>query len=161
MNYILLFFISSVLFHPIHLSKCEVEINRQSSQLEITLHVYIDDLQEIIQKSGSPELFLATDQELINADSLIVAYLTNHLMINNGAHPIALNWLGKEQSDDLLAFWCYFETKAIVEGDGLQIINSVLHDLYDDQQNILNVVKSDGKEVYFLCRKGDNQANIK
>ncbi len=149
-----------MMFHPIHLSKCQMEVNAQNKQLEITLHVYIDDLQEIIEQRGSPDLFLATKKEIHTADSFIHAYLVDHLKIMNGGQPVAFTWLGKEQSDDLMAFWCYLETDAIEEDLGLSVTYSVLQDLYVDQQNILNVISSDGDEAYFLCRKGDNIARM-
>jgi hypothetical protein len=128
--------------------------------LEIILHIYIDDLQEVIQKSGSPELFLATKNEISNADSFIYDYISQNLRINNGDTQMKLTWVGKEQSDDLLAYWCYVETDVIDEAEGLAIANSILQDLYDDQQNILNVITSDGKEEYFLCRKGDHTFTV-
>ena len=137
-----------------------MEVSQETQQIEITLHVYIDDLQEVIQKSGSPELFLATDHEIEQADDFIADYIAKHLVIKNGGKSIPFTWLGKEQSDDLLAFWCFLETDAVDENTDLQITYSVLQDLYDDQQNILNVIKSDGAEAYFLCRKGEPTATI-
>ncbi len=153
---ILYFIILSCFLHPIHISKCQLEVNGASNKLELTIHVYIDDLQEAIQQSGSPELFLATKKEIANADDYIAEYLSKHFVIKNDDNIIALNWVGKEQSDDLFAFWCFLESDEIDEELGIEVEYSVLHDLYDDQNNILNVIKSDGDEHYFLIRKGDD-----
>jgi len=161
MTQILYLIIAAFALHPIHLSKCQMEINDETDKVEITLHVYIDDLQEIIERSDAENLKLGTKKEAENADQLIHQYLSSNLIIKNGDRPIAFNWIGKEQSEDLLAFWCYLETDQIDESNGLTIQYSVLQDLYDDQQNILNIILSNGDEEYFLCRKGDNIAEIK
>lgn len=137
-----------------------MEVNPQTQHMEITLHVFIDDLQEIIEKSGSPELFLATEKEIPLADSFIHEYIKDNLIVVNEKDTLELSWVGKELSDDLLAFWIYIESDDLFESRGMTIQYSVLQDLYDDQQNILNVIKSNGEEVYFLCRKGDNTASI-
>lgn len=158
---IFLFIISSLLLHPIHISKCQMEVNPDSKHLEIALHVYIDDLQEVIEKAGNPPLFLATEKEIKSANQLIHKYLSDHLIIMNGEEQIRFKWVGKEQSEDLLAFFCYLESEEIDLEKELNIEFSVLHDLYDDQNNLLNIIMPNGDEEYFICQKSNAIAKIK
>ena len=128
--------------------------------MEIILHVFIDDLEAAINQSIKSELFLGTNKESELADSLIFQYINSHLKLTNGTSSIPISWIGKEQSDDLIAFWCFLESSPISESNGLKVQFSLLQDLYDDQQNILNVIWSNGEESYHLCRPGDNIATV-
>lgn len=137
-----------------------MEVNQETKHLEIILHVFIDDLQAAIEQSVDADLRLGTASESPLADSLIHNYVASHLKLMNGDAAKKLSWVGKEQSDDLTAFWCFLESEPISEPEGLRVQFSLLQDLYDDQQNILNVIWSNGDESYHLCRPGDNFATI-
>lgn len=146
------------LVHPIHISKCQIEVNESSKKLEVTMHIFIDDLQEIIEKQGSPALKLGSEREYVAADSFIAQYIMQHFKIENADRPITYTMLGKEMTDDYLGFWIFLESASIDESAATKIEYSVLHDLYDDQKNLLNVRRADGEELYFLCEK--ESANV-
>lgn len=150
-TYLSIFILS--MLHPIHISKCQMEVNETSKRMEITMHVFIDDLQEIIELQGAPSLKLGTEKEYALADSFIATYIQQHLIIENDGKTVPYVWLGKQLSDDYQGFWLFLESEPIDESSDIAVEYSVLQDLFDDQKNLLNVMLSNRDEQYFLLEK--------
>ena len=135
--------------HDFHLSKSEVYYNRINQSLEVSLHVFIDDLEVAMQKSGIDQTYIATSKEIENADSLISQYLNDHFSIAVDGRRIQFNFLGKEDSDDLLAIWCYLEGEEVTNPREIQIKNKLLVEVFDDQKNIV-AFSSEKKQEFLL-----------
>ena len=52
--------------HDIHLSTCLIEYNQVEKALQITLHIYIDDLEDALELEGHKDLY----DDSIDADLL-------------------------------------------------------------------------------------------
>jgi hypothetical protein len=155
------FFLSAFLFlsgnysmHDIHISKCQVEYSAEDKALQITLHIYLDDLQDALRKKGVDKLFLCTEKENPKADEHLVAYLKEHFQLTVNHKLTDFVFIGKEPSEDLLAAWCYLEIPDVYPLKNLTIENDILMDLYDDQQNIISVLTPNKQQGYFLFEKG-------
>lgn len=135
--------------HDFHLSKSEVYYNRVNQSLEVSLHLFIDDLEVAMQNAGIDETFIATSKEIENADSLISQYLNDHFSITVDGKEIEFNFLGKEDSDDLLAIWCYLEGEQVTNPREIQIKNKLLVEVFDDQKNIV-AFSSEKKQEFLL-----------
>lgn len=146
MQYLLIICLSLVsMLHDIHISKTDVHYKSEQSSLQITAHIYLDDLEEDMRrKYGFKDLKLCTKYESMQGDSAVVKYVTDHLKISNDSIPLQLNYIGKEISEDYKAAWIYFETP-IDEPKALKIEDTILLDLYDDQKNIVMVKKDFNK----------------
>jgi hypothetical protein len=140
--------------HDIHISKCQVEYSAEDKALQVTLHIYLDDLQDALRKKGADKLFLCTEKENPNADQHLVAYLKDHLKLTVNNRLADFVFIGKEPSEDLLAAWCYLEIPEVTHLKNLTIENDILMDLYDDQQNIISVLAPNKQQGYFLFQKG-------
>ncbi|MBP6795383.1 MAG: hypothetical protein KA143_10030 [Saprospiraceae bacterium] len=141
--------ISKNIFHDIHISKCEIQFNEETSAFEVATQIYLDDLQKSLTNSGVPDLHLFTDKESKDADNQIYSYLSKKLLLEVNDKAISGTFIGREQSEDLLAIWCYIEFKSIREFNRIKIKYDVLMDIYDDQKNIVNI-KAKGKKGYVL-----------
>lgn len=146
--------------HDFHVSKCEVDYNQAEQALQVTLHLFLDDLQLSMQKQGAEEVFLCTDQETENAEIALFQYLKHNLQFDvNENENIAYNWLGKEMSEDKLAVWCYIEISNIYKLTFLKVKNTLIMDVYDDQQNIVQV-KGASKSGFFMLHKDKESQSI-
>lgn len=125
--------------HPIHVSLCEVQYNAQTRKLEISLRVFTDDLELALEKSyGATQLHIGAPTEKTEAVKQVAQYVLQHLKLAPGsAAPLKLTYLGKEQEG--LATWVYLESEPTGPFTTLQVTNAILHALYDDQQNLVNV----------------------
>lgn len=137
--------------HPIHLSVCEVKLNPNSHKLEIGLKLFIDDLEDAIRLQGKPAIYIGTEKEKPIADSLIFDYIRQRFEIIQGESPLSFKWVGKENSEDFMAVWCYFESEALsLPYQSIQFKNCILMELFGDQKNILHASLSPLKDQHHL-----------
>jgi len=132
-----LFILSSFsLVHEFHLSKGTVNYDSKSSSLQVTLHIFIDDLEVALAKRGIEELKIGTEKESNDSDQHIKEYISDHLIFISDSDTLSQVFLGKENSDDLLAIWCYLEIEDYKSGN-LSVENTILTEIFDDQKNIV------------------------
>lgn len=145
--------------HDFHLSKSDIHYNEDSHTLEISLHLFIDDLELAIQNQGMDNPFISTSKEVSHADSLIANYLEKHFSVEVNGQKINFNFLGKENSDDLIAIWCYLEGENIPDPQVIKLENRLLIEIYDDQKNIV-AFRSTRKKEFLLFDLKRQQATI-
>ncbi len=146
--------IFSLLFaHDIHLTKAQVEVNAAEQSVQVSMHIFLDDLEKVIQQeTGFTEtMHLGTEKEVPEGDSLLAVYLANHFLVAANEQPLSFSFVGKENSEDLLALWCYFEFPLSgIPTKNLTLTNNVLMELYGDQQNIITLQGPNKKRDYLL-----------
>lgn len=138
--------------HAIHVSKCEIQYNQESSSLEVATQIYLDDLQLQLTNLGAPDLHLCTEKESKLAEKELLKYLTQKLKIKVDGKEIEGTFIGKEPSEDMLAIWTYIEYQMPLTFSKVNVRYDILMDLYDDQKNIVNI-KVKGKKSYMLFNK--------
>ena len=146
--------------HEFHVSRCLLEYDAADQVLQITLNIFIDDLELALAEQGVKELFVGTERETEKADQYIAKYIEQRLLLSINNKDITFNYLGKETSDDLAAVWCYLEIKDVENLAQLAISYDLLMELYDDQKNIINVIGPQKEEDYFLFTKGKTSDKI-
>ncbi len=124
--------------HPIHIAISEVVYNEKSKALQITHKIFIDDLEKQIEQSQEKELKLRlnTDKEHENTDAYLNDYLQKHFRIKINGKAYKGVFLGKEYETD--AVWLYVEIENIKSLKDITIENTILTDLYEDQNNFVH-----------------------
>lgn len=143
--------------HDFHLSKCELVYSREDQALQITLHIFIDDLELALENQGNKKLYIASEREAISVDSLIYDYLQKEFKVISDDQPLQYNYIGKEPSADLQAIWCYLEVENFNLSKNLTVHNHILMDLYDDQKNIVALKVPGKKGGYYMMGKDNYQ----
>lgn len=139
--------------HDFHVSKCLIEFNQDETALQMSLYIFIDDLEEGLRQKGYDRLFICTKQEATEANDLINEYLRQHLQLTVNGKEESFEFIGKEISDDLSAVWCYLEITKVQELKTLEIKNDILCSVFDDQKNIVSVIGPKHKAT-MLFQKG-------
>ena len=156
----LFLFVHSSSFHEFHLSNTEVRYNISERSIQITSRIFIDDLEDALGKQGHHSLFLCTEKESENAESLVENYLKNNLLISLDGNTLDFTYLGKEISDDLIAVWCYMEILDVNPKETIEVENNVLLDTFADQKNIVNVKVDSGERAMFILQNGENKGSL-
>ena len=146
----LLGFFATGASHDIHISKCDIKHDTEESALQITAHIFIDDLELSMERSGENNLHILTEREREDVDLLLEKYLKDHLIISVDGVIVQPYYLGKEISDDLMAAWCYLEVTDVPYIGNMEITYDVLMELYADQRNIVTVKQDNIRKAYFL-----------
>ena len=148
---------SSPVIHDIHVSLCELRWNEDSDAFEISLKVFIDDLEVALGKQGISGLQIGTDKETKEANARIADYINKHFKITVDGSILTPEFLGKEVSEDYLAVWCYFQFPAdLLQARKCTISNDVLLELYDDQRNIMDIRMDDAHKAYTIFQPGNH-----
>lgn len=141
-------------WHPFHISKCLVEYKEAAKAIQVSLHIFTDDLEDGLRLMGAGPLFISTQRESPKADGYIEQYLARHFQVAVNGQPAKWQYLGKETSEDLAAVWCYLEIVGVEKPSAITISNDLLMEVFDDQKNIISVFGPGGRQGMFLFEKG-------
>jgi methyl coenzyme M reductase gamma subunit len=142
--------------HPIHISRSEVNYDKEGKSLQITLHLFIDDLEDAMVLAGMPNPKISAKSELKNAEQLIFNYLKERFVFFDAkGNTLSLNWIGRELGDSPLAMICYLEIENLSNITNLSVKNDINMDLHDDQVNIIETfIENRPKSAFHLKKKG-------
>ncbi len=147
--------------HEFHVSKCEVEYVKDERSIQISLQLFIDDLESALKNTGSENLFLCTKKEHPEANDYIKAYLDTVFKIQVDGQEMSYEYLGKEMSEDLAAVWCYLEISNTDILESFSIENRVLMETFDDQKNLVKVKLSTSQKEHYLFDSDDFKGEMK
>ena len=135
--------------HKFYLSNTSIEFNAQTRAIEITSKIFTDDLEHAIEAQcyryhslypQSPEVF-----------ELVKKYIGEKLSLQVAGRNVVLNFIGYSVDNDMTTLFIegnYFDPNQVV------VNNTILLDLYSDQQNIVEVRwNGQSKREYFTKDK--------
>lgn len=134
----LLSFTEARKFHPVHISTTEINHNAADKTLEISCRVFIDDFETCLSKVYHTKIDLSAANMKTAMDTLVKKYLSSHLQLKADDKTVPMQYLGFEKESE--AVYAYFEVDNIAAVKKVEVINSILHDLYDDQISIIHVI---------------------
>ncbi len=141
--------------HDIHISLCELRWNESTAAFEVSVKIFIDDLELALRKDGASGLFVGTDRETSEADKHIAAYLRKHLRIEIDGVKLEPQYHGKEVTPDLMAVWCYVEFNCSMPRNKTFVLtNDILLDIYTDQRNIIDIRMGASHKAYTIFQPG-------
>ncbi len=160
--YWLIFLLSlSASDHDIHLSRCLLEYNEDSKSIQVSMHIFLDDLEAILAERGATErLNLCTEKEHPKGEQYMLDYINEQFKVSVNGKKQTFKFIGKEISEDYLAAWCYLEFQQVVGINSISIVNSVLMDLYDDQRTIVQLKVPNKRKAYFMFDRKQYEETI-
>ena len=141
--------------HEFYLSVTEIEYNRQQQSLQIITRVFIDDFQNVLNQRYGAKLQLSEEAEEGAIAGNISKYLQQKLKLRVDGEELQLNYLGKEYDADQLIL--YIEVENIAPFNNIEVTNSILTDLFDDQKNIVHVKVNDKTKSLLLMRQQETE----
>lgn len=123
--------------HPMHVSVTEIEMDEKEKRLEIMMRVFIDDLELTLrQHYKQPELDILEPKEQ-SLDQLMEAYLKSRFQVSLDSKVQVARYLGHERDHEALIF--YIEVEKVKKWRAIQVRNSIITEIYDDQSNLVHV----------------------
>jgi hypothetical protein len=146
--------------HEFHVSKCLVEFNEAEQALQMSMHIFLDDLEEALRKKGADDLFICTKMESEDAEVYMSQYVANNFIIEVNGEVLEYEFLGKEPSEDLQGVWCYLEILNVTSVKNLKITNNILLEVYDDQKNVISIIGPDRRKGMMLLQRGQSSEEV-
>lgn len=127
-----------VSLHPIHVSITEVDYSEKNKSLQMTLRIFVDDLELSIRNQlTKPELDLLNPGEGTTTDQLVKQYLADKFLVKVDKKLMRQNFLGHEIEG--AAMICYIEIENIKKFNTLEFTNRLIQETHEDQSNLINV----------------------
>jgi len=136
--------------HEFHLSRTEINYDSQTHEVQIAVHLFIDDFESALTKSGSKKLYLCTPKEVVSADDDIKMYINKNMIVYISGQPVPATLLGKETSQDKMAVWCYLEISNVKNITEVTIENKLLIELFNDQKNITDFTVNKKRNSFII-----------
>ncbi len=146
--------------HDFHVSKAQVDIQTASREVQITLHIFLDDLEDALAQRGQTHLFLGTDKEKAEAEEQLLDYLKDRFELRSGDLDLEFELIGKELSDGQAAIWCFLMVSNIPAIHRVFVRNEILMDLYDDQKNLIHLRLDGESKDFYMLQKGDATRSV-
>lgn len=122
--------------HPMHVSVTEVEFDKESKAIEMSMHVFIDDLETHLRFIEKDETLDIIEINTEARDSLLSTYFVKRVALKINGKDYLTSYLGHQIEGD--ALWIFMEVPNIKKLKTLEIKNTTLLDLYDDQANLIH-----------------------
>ncbi len=125
---------SAPLVHKFYLSNTSIEFNAQTRAIEITSKIFTDDLEHVLENKNSR--YQALYPQTPEVYECVKKYIGDNLSLQVGGRNVVLNFLGYSADNDMTTLFIegsYFEPNSVI------VTNTILLDLYTDQQNIVEV----------------------
>jgi hypothetical protein len=132
--------------HPMHLCVTEMNFNQAGKALEISHKIFYDDLEEAIFASTKQKLALHTPQENPKSAEYIQNYLRTKFEVTCNQKKQTINFVGSEYENS--AIWVHYEIVNVGNLQTLEIKNTILLDLFDDQNNFLHFKKGEFRKSW-------------
>ncbi|WP_254712976.1 DUF6702 family protein [Polaribacter sp. NJDZ03] len=139
--------------HKYYLSLTQIEYRSELQTVQITINVFMDDIEFAINKDYNIDLQLTTKKELKDNDVYFIKYLNKKLHLKVDGTPKSFNYIGKEYDGDLVYF--YLEIEDIKELNTIEIINKILTNHFPEQENLIKSKVGKKHKSILLNAKND------
>lgn len=152
--------------HSVHSSTAEAEYNPQTKKLEVSLTVFVSDLELALVRQSEREMRI--DQTpAAEFDAQIQAYLAKTFVVTSETGKVGkITWVGREMDEASAksgdpAVVLFFEV-VVPEGvGGTTVRNAVFFDLFKDQMNLLMLREGTvQKEVRFTPEHSSKELRV-
>lgn len=141
-------------FHPFFVSVTEINHNVKAKTLEVSTKIFFDDLEAELENQYKLKLDIIKPTDKAQINKCLADYISKNLIIKIDGKVYTANYLGYEIQAD--AAWCYLEIPKVAKVTNIEITNSILYKLREEQINMLNVTvggKRQSTKLNFPDRK--------
>jgi hypothetical protein len=143
--------------HPLHISVTEINHNANEKTVEITCKLFTDDFEKVLVQNYKTKVDLINPPDRPAMDKLISDFVQKHVLIKLDNKSIQLSYLGFER--DAEAVYSYFQVENIGAIKKLEVTNTILHEMFTDQINMIHIMVG-GKRKSLKLDYPDKEAVI-
>lgn len=138
--------------HPVHVSLLNVDLDQETSKIEIAFKLYSDDFEQVILNKYDVNIDITDKIDPEEKIDVIHKYIFESFELRINGTKID-NWEYTGNQLDEGAIWLYYTNLWSGKLQKISIINDIMMDLYEDQTNLVIVTYSDKQNGYRLNNK--------
>ena len=139
--------------HKYYLSLTQIEYRSELQSVQITINVFMDDIETALNKNNNIDLQLTTKEELKDNDVYFEKYLKEKLSFKIDGISKEFNFIGKEYDSDLVYF--YLEIENVKKVNTIEVINKILTTHFPKQENLIKSKIGKKHKSILLTSKND------
>ena len=144
---------SFVNVHKYYISLTQIDYISDSKSVQITMNIFMDDLQETINKSFSQEFDLTNAAAIEDSHNYIKEYLESHFKLKINGQDVSISYLGNENEGDIV--YLYTEVENIEQISTIEVECTMLTDFFPEQQNLVKLKVNGEFDSLLLTKKND------
>ena len=145
---LLLVMLCSFALHKFYVGIYQVNYVAKKKEIQVTARIFVDDLEKALEARYKKKIYLSTPKEIAETNGFIKSYLSEKIQIKINSSVKNLKFLGKETEDNVLI--CYLTTPVPEKINAIEMVNSVLTEIYPEQQNIVHININGNKKSLLL-----------
>ena len=145
----------SFAWHKFYVSVTQIDYVPNKKRVEITSRIFIDDLEKALEKKFKKKFYITSTKEIENSEILIQEYLKEKIKISINKKAQNIEYLAREVEGDVLIFYTKIAISKKI--NTFEIYNSLLTDLYKEQQNIVHLNINGNKNSFLFTNSETNQ----
>ena len=126
--------------------------------IQITTRIFIDDLNEALEKKYNRKVFVATEKESPQDVELMKKYFAEKFQIKVNSKVKTMIFVSKDVEENVVI--CYLSIKNISKIKTLEVENSIITEVHSDQQNIIQA-KFNGEKHSLLLTSDNTKGMLK
>lgn len=138
--------------HKYYVSLTQIDYNEKSKSLQITMNVFIDDMETTLNGTFNKHFNLYTEKEPKDSDSYFEDYVKKHFKVSLEDKEMTYNYIGKKYEGDVV--FIYLEIEHVDDVKTIQIDNNMLMEFFELQKNLIKL-KVKGKFDSLMLTKGN------
>lgn len=148
----------SFTLHPIHVSVCDIEFDREKERLEMTMRIFTDDLEKQIRaETGQQNIDILNPPSPMTTDSLFQTYLKKHFRLMLNGEKVNYKYLGHEVEAG--SVYTYMMVTGVTDVTTIGAYNDILLETFDDQVNLIHV-EVNGETHTMMFREGQRRQEL-
>ena len=141
-----------LLVHPVYISTSEITINQNKALLKIK--IFRDDLEDGLRMYHNKSISIDSQLKLVNESKYVDEYIMNNFILSINDDIIKLSSSEFKLENDVVEISNIFLYKKKIRE--LNIINSILFEIYKIQKNVIFINK-DGKSDFYTFSQSDKE----
>lgn len=134
--------------HRFYVAIYQINYVPQKKALQITARIFVDDLNEVLEKQYHKATALGSEKESAEDIALMKKYLNEKFKITVNGQVKPLQYHSHEMESNVLV--CYLSIKDLAKVTKVAIENSILTELHSEQQNIIQYNNNGQKQNLLL-----------
>jgi len=134
--------------HKFYTAIYQINFVPKKKEVQITTRIFVDDLNEALEKKFRQKTFLGSDNETSEDVDFLKKYLSEKFTLKINGQKKPMLFLSKEVEDNILI--CYLKCVAISKITTIDVQNTIITEVHSEQQNIIQAHFNNKKSSLLL-----------
>ncbi|MFO1438107.1 MAG: DUF6702 family protein [Verrucomicrobiaceae bacterium] len=145
--------------HSLHQTTAEAEWNAETKKLEVSLTVFVNDLELALMRQSEREMRVEKTAAAVFDEQARLYLVKNFVVTDAAGQKAKVEWLGREldketQKTGEPTMTLFFEIVLPGGLQGVSVLDAVFGDLFADEVNLL-LVRRGAEKTQLLFKRGD------